>query len=286
MNPESLQTISKRNILCQMYNDKNLHRLQVLPAHLVRHLKQLKNEIDIFYKVHINFIDVFAMSLVSIDPVTGSFDRLGTIKRLRRYSQPAVYFQLCAVNAMDDETLEVWLFSLSELEHHALLISDNEVVAGRALEIVGREGIINYEHCAMKSAYHGWLPALERSLMRVQEPGSGLLSRCILMAIRHHHYHIANLLECYEFSDSFVYFFPNGFVPVDFVISLLDGSLINIEIGRTIAKDLIDWMPKMEIQKLSEALKKASCCPFILSELETMYSRRINTTYTNDNNNE
>uniref|UniRef100_A0A0N4ZX16 Ankyrin repeat-containing protein n=1 Tax=Parastrongyloides trichosuri TaxID=131310 RepID=A0A0N4ZX16_PARTI len=286
MNPESLQTIAKRSILCQMYNEKNLHRLKVLPIHIVKHLKQLKTDIDIFYRVHINFIDVFTMSLVSIDPLTGLFDRLGTIKNLRRYSQPAVYFQLCAVNAMDDETLEVWLFGLTELEHHALLISDNEVVAGRALEIVGREGIINYEHCAMKSAYHGWLPALERSLMRVQDPGSGLLSRCILMAIRHHHYHIANLLECDEFSESFVYFFPNGFVPVDFVISLLDGSLINIDIGRTIAKDLIDWMPKMEIQKLREGLKKASCCPFIMSELETMYTKRIEPTYMNDGDNE
>uniref|UniRef100_A0AC35UA61 Ankyrin repeat protein n=1 Tax=Rhabditophanes sp. KR3021 TaxID=114890 RepID=A0AC35UA61_9BILA len=271
MSPESLQTCAKICVLKIMYAPNVAY---YLPQHLEHELNQLKTDVDIFIRNHESLLfRTFILQNVKLNSVTGKFDYIKTIKSFRYRIAPEIYFQLCAINNVDDDALEVWHFILTDLQKHEFLISENEIISAKALELVGRGSIINYEHCAMTACIHGWLPAVHRSLLRLGDSSNLISSRCILMAIQKRHYHIANSLLWDNFKDSLRLLFPSFVIPLSFLKNLCN-NLLNMYLARSIIKEIVEYLPRMEVHKIITDLRASEADPLLMKEIDEMCDKR------------
>lgn len=109
------------------------------------------------------------------------------------------------------------------------------------------------------------------SLMKIRILDDSLLPRCVLTAILKGHYHIANHIVCDNYDKVFHLFFPDGRVSASFFAALLDSELIRQ--GEQIAMELLRWLSKLDIQRLTRELERDETIPrLIIRRFKTMHS--------------
>uniref|UniRef100_A0A914CHH2 Uncharacterized protein n=1 Tax=Acrobeloides nanus TaxID=290746 RepID=A0A914CHH2_9BILA len=148
------------------------------------------------------------------------------------------YFTLCAIHAMDEETARVFASMTDDDKRE--LGDENAVVNVRIGELSRIPPIpFYYETAALVAARNGWLEAFHKYLSKVeQDETERVTARCVLKAIVHQNYHIANATPVENFGDEFYSEFPDGRVSPKFFASLFMPGLLRREIGRKIARDL------------------------------------------------
>ncbi|KAH7731809.1 hypothetical protein AAVH_00707 [Aphelenchoides avenae] len=164
------------------------------------------------------------------------------------------FFGLCAANALDELT-ESTYHALTEREQESLLEENlAPPVWCRAAELSPR-------------------PAIIPSLQRVRYLDPQLLPRCALIAITQGQYHIANNVDCPQYSSAFHTFFPDGRVPAEFFAQLVNCDLLKTEVGEKIASDLLEWLPKLDVNRLRRQIEQNDeLQPRVLYRFDTLYN--------------
>lgn len=213
-----------------------------------------------------------------LDPGTRQLDFGQTAVRAEPFLSKLDFFELCSKLALDEPTERVYR-QMTETDQEKLENMDTReaVVWCRALELSPRRAILHYDDIALNCAECGYLPALERNLMKVREcQDTALLQRCALTAILHGHYHVANAIRIENFSSAFHYFFPDGHVPAHFFAQLLDRRKLRPEVGEQIAGELMDWLSKLDVQWLRRAITRDANIPAgVLQRFDSMYRECI-----------
>jgi hypothetical protein len=107
-----------------------------------------------------------------------------------------------------------------------------------------------------------------------QDETERVTARCVLKAIVHQNYHIANATPVESFGDEFYSEFPDGRVSPKFFASLFMPGLLRRVIGRKIAHDLIQWLPVLDVDMLRHRLDGEELSPELFLECANLLDER------------
>uniref|UniRef100_A0A915CZ86 Uncharacterized protein n=1 Tax=Ditylenchus dipsaci TaxID=166011 RepID=A0A915CZ86_9BILA len=206
---------------------------------------------------------------------TKKLDLERTVLLLEHHIQPADFFELCACYGLDEPTERVYA-SLSR-EQCERLLQHNAACRCRILELSQRSSMLYYDEIALECASSGHLQPLERSLMRINVLDDTLLPKCVLRAIDSNHYHIANHIVCDNFEKAFYSLFPDGHVPAEFFVKLIEPQDALVQ-GEQIATALLRYLPTLDVQRLRRLIQnEPQIRKSVLIRFDAMYSEIIDT---------
>ncbi|CAK5126378.1 unnamed protein product [Meloidogyne enterolobii] len=260
-----------------------------LPLKLFQIIKRLKED---FLKIgHLLPIDTLPECCFLLNPDTLQFDVEETAIASEPYLSKVSLFDICAKLALDLQTERLYeKMNDSERDRIEDMMHREPVVWSRALELSPRRVILHYDDIAYSCAESGYVKAFERNLMKVRElDDSNLLQRCALAAILNGHVNVANSIRTDNFSVAFHQFFPDGRPPTEFLVQLVVGNevgwdlnpcqfIIQLrpEVGEQIFEELLDWLTKLDVQRLRREIEKDKKIPLgVLQRLDSKYRECI-----------
>ncbi|CAK5125719.1 unnamed protein product [Meloidogyne enterolobii] len=242
-----------------------------LPPKLFQIIKRLKQ--DVLKIGHLLPIDTLPECCFLLNPDTLQFDVEKTaiasepyLSRLRKLSLAFKQTERLYEKMNDSERDRI-----EDMAHR------EPVVWSRALELSPRRVILHYDDIAYSCAESGYVKAFERNLMKVRElDDSNLLQRCALAAILNGHVNVANSIRTDNFSVAFHQFFPDGRPPTEFLVQLVVGNELRPEVGEQIFEELLDWLTKLDVQRLRREIEKDKKIPLgVLQRLDSKYRECI-----------
>ncbi|KAF7632081.1 hypothetical protein Mgra_00008528 [Meloidogyne graminicola] len=221
-------------------------------------------------------IDSLPEGCFLIDPETLHFDIKMTAIASEFYLTKVKFFDVCAKLALDKQTERLYE-QMTDFEHNIIEDMNCEpVVWSRALELSPRRVILHYDDIAYSCAESGYLLAFERNLLKIRELDSTFLQRCALVAILNGHIQIANSIRTENFSSAFHQFFPDGRPPTTFLVQLVVGNELRPEVGEQIFEELLDWLTKLDVQRLRREIANDKQIPLgVLQRLDSKYRECI-----------
>uniref|UniRef100_A0A915PDP5 Uncharacterized protein n=2 Tax=Meloidogyne TaxID=189290 RepID=A0A915PDP5_9BILA len=247
-----------------------------LPPKLFAIIRRLKE--DVLKIGHLLPIDTLPECCFLLNPDTLQFDVEKTAIASEPFLSRVSLFDICAKLALDLQTERLYeKMNDSERDRIEDMAHREPVVWSRALELSPRRVILHYDDIAYSCAESGYVKAFERNLMKVRElEDSNLLQRCALAAILNGHLNVANSIRTDNFSVAFHQFFPDGRPPTGFLVQLVVGNELRPEVGEQIFEELLDWLTKLDVQRLRREIEKDKKIPSgVLQRLDSKYRECI-----------